>query len=323
MNAWSSFTQLHFPTTKEYILKSSLWFNSHVKVGKKCIYYKHWESAGVSFIGDLFCDRSDFLSFNNFKIKFKVRTNFIEYGAVVKAIKSSFQELLNNDVNAIPRPFIPFNFYYILRDTKGSRRIYDTLTSTRKVVCTFITKWEDKLNINYDLSTWSQFFEVPFKCTVDTKLRWFQFIIIHRLLGSNSFLYKISKSNSDLCTFCKSEVETLLHLFCGCTITVSFWNSVFIWVEEKTDLRYTVNNELLLFGKTETQWKNLNHFLLICRFHVYKMKMNEKCPYLPLLKNDFRKYFIAEKCMYALNGNITKFFSKWAISLHCATTNVF
>ena len=45
---------------------------------------------------------------------------------------------------------------------------------------------------------------------------------------------------------------------------------------------------------------------------------NEKCPYLPLLKNDFRKYFIAEKFMYASNGNITKFFSKWgAFSALC------
>ncbi len=51
-------------------------------------------------------------------------------------------------------------------------------------------------------------FKAPFKCTVDTKL----------------------------CTFRESEVETLLHLFCGCTITASFWNRsdvlLFIWVEK-------------------------------------------------------------------------------------------
>ncbi len=63
-----------------------------IRVGKKFIYYKHLQSAGVSFSGDLFSDWGHFLSLNNFKIKFNVRTNFIENGAVDKGIKSSLQE---------------------------------------------------------------------------------------------------------------------------------------------------------------------------------------------------------------------------------------
>ena len=32
----------------------------------------------------------------------------------------------------------------------------------------------------------------------------------------NEFLYKINKSDTDLCRFCENEVETCAHVFCEC-----------------------------------------------------------------------------------------------------------
>ncbi len=46
----------------------------------------------------------------------------------------------------------------------------------------------------------------------------------------------------------------------------------------------------------------------------YIQNENEReSPSLLLLKNDFKKFFVMEKCMYASNGNISNFFTKWGV----------
>ena len=39
---------------------------------------------------------------------------------------------------------------------------------------------------------------------------------IHRILGTNTFLYKIKVKDCNLCTFCKEEPVTIEHLQWGC-----------------------------------------------------------------------------------------------------------
>ena len=85
-NSWQIFTQVHKPSTHSDVLITMIWYNNQIKVGDKCVYYKYWLSAGIYFIGDLLDNNVCFLSLNNFRAKFKVRTNLIEYGAILRAI---------------------------------------------------------------------------------------------------------------------------------------------------------------------------------------------------------------------------------------------
>ena len=106
LTSWTKFTQAHTPMTADDVLLNTLWHNVKIKVGKKCIYYKHWASAGVNYIFDLFDGNGKFLSFNDFRSKFNIRTNFLEYGGVVRAIKIAFPELLDFEKCIIIFPFI-------------------------------------------------------------------------------------------------------------------------------------------------------------------------------------------------------------------------
>ncbi len=306
----SKFTHVHTPTTKVEILKNTLWFNDKIKVGGRCIYYRHWESKGVNFGGDLIDKNGNFLTLNAFKNIFNVHTNFLEYCGVLRAIKASFQDI-TSDYTHINLPFIPFNLEILLMDKKGSQRIYQGIVSSKHVQRKFILKWNAKLNTEYDFPKWSLIFNIPYSCTVDIKLRWFQFRLIHRILGTNSFLFKINKTGSNLCTFCNNEEETLIHLFCSCTHTISFWSSVFSWIKEETNRSINMDNEAFLFGNTNASSKIVNLILFICRFHVYKRKMNRKCPSLLVLKREVRNYCSMEKCMFHSNGDGFKFYQKW------------
>ena len=73
-----------------------------------------------------------------------------------------------------------------------------------------IEKWREISNLTKkDIYS---ILRIPFKTTTNTKLRWFQFRINNRILCTNKFLYRIRKSDNQLCTFCSEEEETIEHL---------------------------------------------------------------------------------------------------------------
>ena len=310
LTAWQKFTAVHKPSTHAAVLKTTLWYNNEIKIGNKSIYYNHWFSAGIVFICDLLDDNGHLLSFADLRAKYNIHTNFIEYGGVVRLVKAAYRDLLTINSN-VPFPFVPFNFQALLSDKKGSRRLYNSFTQAKTVTRKFVNKWERQLEIRFELDVWSRIFIVPFTCTLDSKLRWFQFRLIHRVLGTNLFLCKIHKLETNVCTFCKSEEETLIHLFCNCKFVLSFWSSVIDLIKNKTKIQLVIDNPLLLFGVTDTRHECLNLILLLARFHIYKMKMNSRRPSLEILKEDIKRNYCCEKYLASINGAYPKFRSKW------------
>ena len=81
-------------------------------------------------------------------------------------------------------------------------------------------KWEracleqDNININ-----WEKTYPLTFQATKSSKLRTFQFKLLHRKIATNDFLFKIGIYSNSLCFFCKEHVETLEHIFWNCSFS--------------------------------------------------------------------------------------------------------
>jgi len=73
-------------------------------------------------------------------------------------------------------------------------------------------------------------YKIPFNSILDTRTRAFQLKILHRILFTNSALFKMKISATPLCTFGALESETLEHLFLDCEYVKSFWEAFTVWV---------------------------------------------------------------------------------------------
>ena len=69
------------------------------------------------------------------------------------------------------------------------------------------------------------FFNI-YKITISTKLRNFQYWLLLDKIVMNKNLYQHKICNSDQCTLCKANRETIVHLMCCCPISVRFWEQV-------------------------------------------------------------------------------------------------
>jgi hypothetical protein len=67
-------------------------------------------------------------------------------------------------------------------------------------------------NIEY-IADWSIYFRILKKGCRDTYLINFQYKFLHRVIPTNTFLFKIHIRDTKLCSFCNVEDETVEHLF--------------------------------------------------------------------------------------------------------------
>ena len=86
------------------------------------------------------------------------------------------------------------------------------IVKTNDTLPTCMSKWMSIFEI-IQLKDWNHIFGMPFSITKDSTLQWFQFRIIHRIIGSNYLLYQINYKSSAECSFCHSVTETIEHFF--------------------------------------------------------------------------------------------------------------
>ena len=198
-----------------------------IRIASKTIFYKHWANAGVMKSIDLMTSDSRIISYSSFQKKFHFPVSFLEFCGVTSAVRSAMRSLKLS----LPGEKNPQNVLIKLNSSsKPSQAAYKILI-TKKCTCPEKSqnKWiKDCRRVDVENLDWESTYPLPSIGYVhlSMKLRNFQFKFLHRRIATNSFLFKIQLSESNLCCFCQSAQETLLHLFWECPITEAFWNSV-------------------------------------------------------------------------------------------------
>ena len=132
-----------------------------------------------------------------------------------------------------------------------------------------------------------------YKAYKNTKLCWFQYRIIHRILGTNTFLYKIKVKDCNLCTFCKEEPETIEHLLWWCPKVSDLWHELNRWIFEMTYIEIPLNLEIVMLGLLHSYDANLikNKIILLKIFYIFRTKVNEGMVNFEALKNYLKEKY--------------------------------
>ena len=76
---------------------------------------------------------------------------------------------------------------------------------------------------------------------------------------------------SDLCSFCDKETESVSHRFWECESALRFWNSLSLSVSETNVLRIDFNQRNILFGILKCLL-SVNYLILVGKYYIYKCK---------------------------------------------------
>ena len=287
-----------------------IWHNSFVRIDNKPIYYKNWYKAGIHFRNHLLDENFHFLTFDAFKKKFSVKTNFLQYQSVVSAVskmKSTCAgiQVITNTVEDVNN---------LLASTEFCKVAYNMfIKQIASVPHKSQSRWLSDCNCHsVDYIDWRSSYGLAFLCTRESKLRTFQFKFLHRRIATNSYLFKIGIASDNLCSFCKERKETILHLFWECTFVQAFWNEIKQWMSKRPCFPNDVFSFQSCLGFVDNASNILSHhFLLICRYHIHWSKSMRLFPSPALCIQNFLTCLEVERRYAFQNGNLKKFNVKW------------
>ena len=72
----------------EELIAESIICNDKIQVGNRSICYKNWTDNGVFCIKNIMKENGAFMTFNQFKEKYGINTDYITHIGCVQAIKS-------------------------------------------------------------------------------------------------------------------------------------------------------------------------------------------------------------------------------------------
>ena len=112
---------------------------------------------------------------------------------------------------------------------------------------------------------------LPFKILKEPKLIMFQVKIVHNILPTQSSLFRMRITDTDVCPLCSLESQSLKHMLITCSVSCSFWTCFFNWWHEKINQKLTLSESTILYGwhKESNNWEVLNYCLIVAKYNVF------------------------------------------------------
>ena len=155
------------------------------------------------------------------------------------------------------------------------------------------------------------------KTTSDTKLRWFQYRLMYRILPTQKYLYKMKIVNSPTCLFCNIEEDSIVHMLWDCSKVQCFWNKFVEWIKENFPhcSQVCLSKELIILGKKNGFYsdKVFDLLILIGKYYVYCCKVKNTVPNINVFLHIARRRFKVERQIAISKGVYHKFVTTWSL----------
>ena len=304
--------EINFQNTLGDFQNTSLWHNSLIRVGKTPVYFPSWSIRSINQVKDLMDGKSRFLTYAAFNSKYSLSSNFLDYYGLITAVQSVKDKVSSERAATHPNPLDQ-----LLKLNDFSKAVYKLLIQ-RKTTKPLKSerKWEtlcrEEENIAID---WEKAYCLAFQATKNSKLRIFQFKLLHRRIATNDFLFKIGISSNNLCSFCNEHEETLKHMFWDCKVSQTFWRTVIDWLTKNINILHPPHFPLSICQGLEAFPNEILVYqaLLIARYHIYVCRARGTLPqheaFIQHLK--FAREVGQKKAIK--NGELKTFLKKWKI----------
>ena len=109
----------------------------------------------------------------------------------------------------------------------------------------------------------------------EIKLKYFQYKINNKILVTNSFLRKINKIDSNICSYSQLQEETIKHLFLESPVVKEFCQQFKAWLESHVKVSFQTDDCTIIFSFQGIN-KLTNYLHVLSKYYIYKNKFSDK-----------------------------------------------
>ena len=151
-----------------------------------------------------------------------------------------------------------------------------------------------------------------YKCTSSTKLKDFQFRLLHMRLNTNKDRFRFGQINSDRCSFCDLHEENIFHLLLTCEKSKKIWDVLQNFLYSKTNIHIIFSEQDLLLGSEFFPFFHVyNHLIILTKQYIYACRCKGNMPNeIALLAKIELEYEIEKRSIFG-EKHLAKVKKKW------------
>ena len=285
-----------------------IWFNSSIRIGNKTTFYKKAFNAGIIYIKDILNNNNRFFSYQELCDKYSDNVlTFLEYYGIIEAVPKAWKQKFGQEI-LMEEP----NIYEHIADKKLSTKcIYLKLSDEENIIEQLCHRWNTKYYLNTCVEELRKCFININRITLSTKHRSFLYRLLHLAIITNKDLLLWKMLETDKCTFCNVEVETILHLFCSCNAVRLLWSNIKQWIYNTTQEVLDLNDHNTILCNYDNEL--LNHIVVITMQYIYRSRCLKEIPNFRFLKSLIIDTYYIEKKIAKNNDRHRKKWSKLCI----------
>ena len=277
--AWSKVNFESCVEKVDNVLAQGIWYNSLIRINNAPVLNKKAYREGLTCIVQLVDDEGKKLKVETVANWFNV--SIMDVNSIFHAVPKSWWKLIEK---ACVRNFHPVenesNYACLMKKERPNAWYYERVNRQDNILFETYCKWQSKLHSPLSYIEFKKLFVHINYTTNFTKLRSFQFRMLHNAIIMKDRLKIWGITKDDKCELCKKDKETIIHFFMECEIAQQMYCKMFEYAS-----KYIGSNAYpsllpyqIIFCYTKGKNVQLVNFLLIVTKHyLYRMKcFNQK-----------------------------------------------
>ena len=256
---------------RTYPIWNSYFLQNHNILLKK----ENFEQNGLHYINNILANSGELMGYNDFQNTYRMKINFVDFYSLIHSIPRKWMAVLRDHRHKIKGPIFQPVLNEVLVMPKVCKGTYWKLISTLDLKRNIANKWSEHLGKQFTNEDMRDFFTLNFQCTIENKMRSFQYKILQRILTTNKFL-NICGIKEDKCYFCGIMTKTLEYLFWECPKITQFWKKIVKTLDPYINMHEILNSKSILLGVRLGQNEiPVNHLINIIKRYIYVVKCND------------------------------------------------
>ena len=268
---------------KNLVLDQTIWFNSHLRIGRRPVYYKTWYDKGLRYIADI-VSGIRWKTIKEIESDFGFSPKLLDYLGILSSIPNQWRTIIRTQNDPYTKWEEPTNIDRLCELDKVSKTVYSELAYTAgEPPSERWHKWVKELNLDVSEFDWlDSIARIP-RCTTSTRLQSLGYRFMIRDVLTNNRLIHMGKSDTKNCYICKLEIETISHLYWECPNNKRLWERLKQFINGELGIKINLGPMELLMGILENASDEsppdiINLLSLILKNYIHSCKCNNKLP---------------------------------------------
>ena len=304
------------PLTKLDIYKQPIWYNSHIRIANKLVNHNKDVMEKIKTVEDMFNKvTKEPYKYQNLKTLLNLPNSysFLDHMSILAAIPTEWKKIIKKDTSE-QITVIPLVNEQKSKNKKMSKLAYEILLSKESSRDSYFRhKWEQKLGIEISDEIWRNSMNKTKKLTMCTKLRSFQYRLLNNAIITSIDLKRFGLTDSEMCAFCNTTPESILHLIAQCQIVKQkIWKPLSRWLYHFCNIQFEYEPyEIVLNDYKDSFQDMVNTIILVTKQYVYATKCLKAELNFAELISKISTYYKLEGITAKRNQQIKRFRQKW------------